>query len=408
MPQFDYQGRNDQGELVRGSVESDSQRLVAKMLLNSGVTPVQITENEEPPDIGEQLDAVFQFNKPKLIDLVMFCKQMYTLVKSGVPIIRAMSGLAETTRNPKLKGAIEDIVNSLEAGHSLTQAFHQHPKVFPRLLVSTIHVGENAGRLDLAFKQVAAYLEHEMETQSRIKSALRYPTMVLVAIGVAMVIINLFVIPSFAGVFESFDAELPLPTKILIATSNGMQAYWPHLLVLMGIGWWWVYRYVQTDEGRFAWDRSKLKLPLVGSIIYKASLSRFTRSFEMMLSSGVPLIEGITIVAQAVGNEYLGEKILAMRSRIEGGDALSTTAAASGMFPPLVLQMISVGEETGNVAAMMGEVSEYYDREVDAELTGLSSAIEPIMIVVIGLMVLVLALGVFLPMWELGGAAQGR
>ena len=408
MSEFLYKGRNDRGELVSGRVDGDSEQLVARMLLNSGVTPVRITACEAQPSLFETLDKKLQYKKPALIDLIMFCKQMHTLTKSGVPIVRAMNGLSETTRNPALQAAIRDIARNLESGHSLTQAFNQHSDIFSDLFISTVHVGENAGRLDLAFSQVGGYLEHELETQNRIKSAMRYPTMVLVAIGVAMIIINLFVIPSFSRVFESFHAELPLATRILVASSNAMIDYWPHLLIALVALGFLMQRYLSSDAGRYWWDRTRLRLPLIGGIIEQATLSRFTRSFEMMLNAGVPLIEGITIVSHAVGNAYVGDKVREMRNNIERGDTLSRTAAATGLFPPLVLQMIGVGEETGNVADMMNDVSEYYEREVDAALKNLSSAIEPVMILIIGVMVLVLALGVFLPMWELGGAAQGR
>ena len=408
MAEFQYQGRNDRGELIQGRVDGESERLVARMLLNNGVTPVRIQLCEVRENWFEALDKKLQYKKPTLVDLIMFCKQMHTLTKSGVPIVRAMNGLSETTRNLVLKDTIRDIARNLESGHSLTQAFNQHNDVFPRLFISTIHVGENAGRLDLAFSQVAAYLEHEQETQARIKSAMRYPVMVLVAIGVAMIIINLFVIPSFARVFESFHAELPWSTRILVASSNAMIAYWPAMLASVLAAAYGVRHYLATSIGRYQWDRTKLRLPLIGGIIEKATMSRFTRSFEMILNAGVPLIEGITIVSYAVGNDFVGEKIREMRQRIESGDSLSRTASAMNLFPPLVLQMIAVGEESGNVADMMSDVSDYYEREVDDELKNLSSAIEPVMILIIGAMVLVLAMGVFLPMWELGGAAQGR
>ena len=241
----------------------------------------------------------------------------------------------------------------------------------------------------------------EKETRERIKAALRYPTFVIVAIAIAIAVINIWVIPAFAGLFAKAGVELPWQTKLLMATSECFVQWWGFLLTII-IGVLITAKiYVQTENGRYQWDRYKLKIPLAGDIIFRATLARFARSFSMGLKSGVPLIQSMVVVSRSVGNEYISEKILDMRSGIERGESLTRTAGLTKMFTPLVIQMLSVGEETGKVDDMMEEVAEYYDREVDYDIKNLSASIEPILIIAIGIMVLILALGVFLPMWDM-------
>ena len=283
-------------------------------------------------------------------------------------------------------------------------AMAHHPKIFSSLFVSIIKVGEETGGLDLAFLQISQYLEREKETQSQIKSALRYPTMVIVAISLAMVVINIYVIPSFKSVFDKMGAELPWQTKLLMNVSDFTVDYWLHIvagLILTGVT---ITKFIQSPEGHLLKDQWILKLPVVGSIIHRATMERFSRSFAMILSAGVPLIQGITIVSNAIGNIFIGSKLNQMRIGIEKGDSISRMAMSIGLFPPLVIQMIMVGEETGNISEMLLEVADFYKTEIDADLKILSSVIEPFLIIIIGVMVLVLALGIFLPMWNLSSA----
>jgi len=282
------------------------------------------------------------------------------------------------------------------------------PKIFSHLYVSMIQVGENTGRLDESFLQISEYLELEKGTRDRIKAALRYPVIVIVAIAAAIAVINLFVIPAFAKVYSGLNAELPWATKVLIATSNFTVANWPFILAGLIFIYAGIVMYIRTDNGRYKWDKYKLRLPIIGSIINRSLLARFSRSFAMATRAGVPLIQTMTVVSRAADNSYISERILDMRNGIERGDTLTRTAAATNLFTPLVLQMMSVGEETGAVDDLLQEVAEYYEREVDYDLKNLSAAIEPILIVAIGIMVFILALGVFLPMWDLAGAYNGR
>lgn len=409
MPIFEYSGRNTQGQAVAGNIEANSTDAVASQLLNEGITPLNITESKKTDKNNIGLSFDFSKNKkPTLDDLVLFSRQMYTLMHAGVPIIRSIAGLADTTRNHVLQKALNQIRAEIESGHELSTALAQHPQVFSHLFVSMVQVGENTGNLDDVFLQISAYLEREKETRNQIKSAMRYPSFVLIAITVAMFIINMWVIPTFAKVFSGFGAELPLATRILLGTSDFTVAYWPLLLggvVLTVLG---ARYYVNTEKGLWQWDRAKTRIPIVGSIILRATLSRFARSFSMALSAGVPLVTGLGLVSRAVDNVFIGGHITEMRTGIERGDSLTRTASATEMFTPLIIQMLTVGEETGNVDEMLNEVADFYDREVDYEVKNLTTAIEPILIVFIGAMVLVLALGVFLPMWDLMSAAKGR
>jgi len=407
MALFRYQGRGPRGDLVQGNVEAASADAVAGQLFNNGITPIDIVPARPSSDVFVMLNKYLGAKKADLSDLILFSHQMHTLSKAGVPITQALAGLVESTRSPALAQALSDVTANLEAGRELSSSLGRHPQVFPTLVVSLVQVGENTGRLDEVFLQISKYLELEKDTRDRIKGALRYPIFVLVAIAVAITIINLFVIPAFAKIFKSFHVELPLATKLLIGVSNFFVMFWPYLLGGGIIGAFALRAYLKTEAGRYRWDKFKLRMPLIGNIMRRATLARYARSFALVSRTGVPLIQGLTIVARAIGNDYIAERILSMRNGIERGESLTRTATLSGMFTPLVLQMISVGEETGAVDTLLLEVAEFYEREVDYDIKALSSTIEPVLMLAIGFMVLILALGVFLPMWDLARAARG-
>ena len=289
---------------------------------------------------------------------------------------------------------------------ALPISLNQHPHIFSSLFVSMVQIGESTGNMDDAFLQLSDYLDRERETRAQVKTAMRYPMFVLGAISTAMLIINIWVIPTFTKVFAGFGAELPLPTRILIGISHFFVVVWPFLLVALIIVIVATKKYIRTDRGRYNWDRLKLKQPVVGSILLRALLARFGRAFSMAMRAGVPLVQGLSLVARAVDNTYVGKNINDMRIGVERGDTLTHTAAATNMFTPLVIQMLAVGEESGAVDDLLEQVADFYDREVDYDLKSLSSKIEPILIIIIGFMVLVLALGVFLPMWDLINVAK--
>ncbi len=409
MPVFQYTGRNQQGQAVNGEIDAASMDAVASQLISSGVTPVNISPAAPLQKESRSLDLDFSKKKPPTLDdMVLFSRQMYTLLHAGVPIIRAITGLAETTRNHILKTALHEVRMEIEGGHELSTAMALFPDIFSHLFVSMVKVGENTGNLDEVFMQISGYLEREKSTRDQIKAALRYPTFVIVAISIAMFIINMWVIPTFAKVFAGFNAELPLPTRILLGISDFTVQYW-YIIIGLLLGTVYATRYyIKTEKGHWQWDRLLTRIPVVGSIIMRATLARFARSFSMALRAGVPLVTGLSLVSRAVDNVYVGSHISDMRSGIERGDSMTRTAAATGMFTPLVIQMMGVGEETGQVDDMLEEVADFYDREVEYDVKNITSAIEPILIVLIGGMVLVLALGVFLPMWDLAAVAKGN
>ena len=406
MPQFQYKARNNTGESLNGRLDALSLDAAANQLLKSGITPIEINELKQGADYVKVIARWWNTRTPKLQDLIFLSRQMYTLMKAGVPIIRAIKGISDNLTNQLLIDTLNDLVESLESGRELSTAMSQHPKVFNRLFISMVRVGESTGELDGAFGKLSDYLEREKETRDRIKQATRYPVIVFGFIIAALIVINLFVIPQFSGIFSKFGADLPWQTKILITSSNFMQNYWPHMLVLSIGGGIWLRHFLGTDRGRLYWDRLKLRIPLIGNVLYEALLARFATAFALTVRSGVPLIQGLNVTGHAVDNAYIGGKIAQMRTGIEKGDSLTRTAVSTKMFTPLIIQMIQVGEETGAVDDMLENVSGYYDREVDYKLKNLSSAIEPILIIVIGAIVFMLALGVFLPLWDLNSVIQ--
>jgi MSHA biogenesis protein MshG len=413
MPVFAYKGRSARGELVQGSLEGADSGAIADQLLNTGITPTEIKLTSQAMRSGS--DTVVSLwqrlsaeKKVDTIELMLFSRQMYTLLKAGVPIMRALAGLQESTRNPVFAAMLQDLRESLDSGRELSTALRRHPKVFSPFYLSMVQVGEMTGMLDQTFLRLYEHLEFEREMKERIKSAIRYPVFVLAAMAIALVVVNIFVIPAFAKVFEGFHAELPLMTRILMGFSNFMVNFWPLLLALL-IGAIIAFRsWINTAEGRYKWDRYKFHIPIAGRIIMKATLARFARSLALSFKSGIPIVQGLNSVALVVDNEYMRSRVEQMRDGVERGESILRTAAATGVFNPTVLQMIAVGEETGDMDGLMFEIAGMYEREVEYEIKTLSANIEPILIVLLGGLVLVLALGIFLPMWDLGRAALHR
>ncbi len=409
MALYTWRGRNARGESLSGQLEASSENGVADQLMTLGVAPVHIallTAKQEK--VGDSW--LERLNRKPIVveDILIFSRQMYTLNKAGVPILRAFAGLEASSTKPAMVDMLKDIRSSLDQGRELSAALARHPKEFGGFYVSMIRVGEMTGRLTEVFLRLNEHMEFERDVRERIKQAMRYPSFVMIAMAVAIVILNVFVIPVFAKVFAGFNAELPLITRGLLGFSAWMVAWWP-LLIAGAVGAGLMIRaYLQTAAGRYAWDTRKLKLPIVGEIVLKATLARFARSFALSSQSGVPLVQALTVVAQTVDNAFIGSRIEQMRDGIERGESISRCATATGVFTPVVLQMINVGEETGELDSLLFEIAGMYERETDYNIKGLSAAIEPILLAVIGVLVLLLALGVFLPLWNLGGAAMGK
>lgn len=401
MPIFKYKGRSGRGELIVGTLEAGSADAVASQLSTSGVTPIDIVQSKQGADPWHQLRAG---NKPKLVDLMMFSRQMYTLMKAGVPITRGMTGLIESTRNVRLVEALKDVRLNVESGRDVASSLARHPRTFTPLFVSMVRVGETTGQLDDAFLRISQYLESEKDTRERIKTAIRYPVIVLVAIGVAIAIMNVLVIPQFAKLFEKSRLDLPWQTQAIVGVSEFSVTWWPYIVVVILALVTAVRLYVNTEAGRYKWDKLKLRLPIVGDIIHRAVMARFARAFSIALRAGVPLIQGLTVVADGVDNVYVGDHILSMRNGIERGDNLTRVAITTGLFTPIVIQMLAVGEETGVVDDLLSEVADFYEREVDHDLKYLADAIQPVLLCVIAAFILILMMGIVLPVWDLAAA----
>lgn len=409
MPFFAYKARNARGELVQGVLEGADNNAVADQLFNSGITPIEITATSKPGAHGAEGWLAHLFgDKVRSMDVQLFSRQMYTLLKAGVPILRSLAGLQESSVNKAFARVLQDVRESLDSGRELSAALRRQPQVFSPFYISMVRVGEMTGQMEEVFLRLFDFLEFEREMRERVRTALRYPSFVIMAMVAAMAVINLFVIPAFAKVFAGFHAELPLMTRILLGTSNFTVQYWPLLLVMVIAAVAGFRLYVGTVEGKYNWDKLKLRIPVAGRIILKGTLARFARSFALASKSGVPIVQGLTVVAQVVDNAYIAGRVEQMRDGVERGESILRTATTAGVFTPVVLQMIAVGEETGELDDLMQEIAEMYEREVEYEVRNLSAQIEPILIVGLGILVLILALGVFLPMWDLGRAAMHK
>ncbi len=398
MPQYRYKARDKDGALQRGIMEARGKEAVADQLSGQGFIPVLI-EEETQSLLGPDFFLNLKHVAPQ--DLIVLSRQLATLVSAGIPLLSSLGTIEKQAENPRLKAALADIRSSVEAGSSFSDALARHPGIFNKLYVSMIRAGETAGILDTILERLALLAEHESETRERVKAAVRYPLIVIVAICAAFAFLVTFVVPKFAIVFSQFKTELPLPTRILISINYVVQNYWYLLLlgIILTIGG--VIWYLRTPGGRWQWDRLKLRLPVFGVLFQKVALSRFARIFGAMQKSGIAMMLTLEIAGETVGNVVLARAVQTMSDSLRDGKGLSAPMESSGLFPPLVVQMMAVGEETGQLDTMLNKVSDYYDTDVEYTLRNLSTMIEPILLLFVGGMVLFLALGIFLPMWNL-------
>ena len=407
MAEFTYKGRSNAGQLVSGRINDTSIDAVANRLLGTGLTPIEITAVAEHSGMTvEELWRHLGGGKPTTKDLCLFCRQMHVITRTGLPLLKGLGGLAQTTHNETLKTALFEVIASLESGRGLSQSLARHPDIFPKLFVSIIEIGEATGTMDVAFLRMYDYLSMDQQIRDRVRSAVRYPIFVMIAISIALAIITIFVIPNFAPIFRALGDNIPLPTRIIMGVSDFAINHWLTLLIALAVAGTSISYYVKQENGRFLWDRLKLRLPIVGIIVRNAALSRITRSLAISLEAGLPMNETLNTVSGAIGNVFLAEKMSDLSTGIEHGESLSKSASSSGLFTPLVLQMISLGEDTGALPELLGESADYYKREVDYDLENLSAALEPILIIAVGAVVLILALGVFLPMWDMVAATS--
>jgi MSHA biogenesis protein MshG len=329
---------------------------------------------------------------------------MANMVRAGMPLLLAIEGIQRSTTHKVLANALQAVRTDLDRGAELSAAFGRHPHIFDEFYVNMVRVGESSGRLDEAFRALYKQIEFDRDINKKVKSAVRYPSFVLSALAIGMSILMLFVIPTFAATYKSLKAELPLITQVLMAVSQFMRTYWWLIAVVGVAGYFGFQRWASTERGHYLWDRTKTRLPVIGSIIKKACVARFCRNFAMASRSGVPLVPAVELAARVVGNAFYEQRILQMRRGVERGESFTRVATTTGIFSSMELQMISVGEATSEVEEMMEQIAQIHSEDVTYEVSKLSETVEPILLGVMGVMVGVLLLGVFTPLWNLGQA----
>jgi type II secretory pathway component PulF len=401
MPVFEYKARDRGGRLLSGSFESSSRDAVADQLEAQGCWPVSIAERKDDLLSSDLTAFLARFQTVTDNDRLFFTRQLHSLLSAGVPFSGSFNALITQTDNAKLKVLLEQVRRDVEGGMSFSQALEKHTDVFDRLYISMIGAGEQAGVLDVILDRLVQLGEHEKETNDRIKTATRYPKIVISGMLVAFVILMIFVVPVFSKMYGNFKVELPLPTRIMIGMNYVFLHYWWVMLGGAAGIWYTVKRVLASPAGRERWDGWKLKVPLFGPIFLKSALSRFALIFAILSRSGLPVIQILDVVSKTVGNVVLSRLINGISDAVKQGANLSGPMKEAKLFPPVVLQMVAVGEETGQLDKMLMNVSHYYDREVDYSLKTLSSALEPVLLFVIGGMVLLIALAIFMPMWDM-------
>lgn len=396
MGHFAYRARDPQGSLIEEIIEAPSIQIVEEKLRHLDYIPLEITEQKERKRKGRLF-----VRKVRLQDLALMFRQMATMVNAGLPIISTLDIVRKQTENPRLMKALEHTRYRVEAGSSLSEALADFPEIFSDLHVHMIHVAEEAGLLGTILDRLALIVEHEQETRDRIRSATRYPKIVIVALVFAFIILMTFVVPRFADIYGRYDVTLPLPTRIMIAMNNLFQGYWWAIVLAVVLGIVGFRTLLKTEEGRYKWDTLKLKIYIFGSLFLKISMSRFSRLLAMMVQSGVPIVQSLRSVAGTMDNVVLARTVKLIENAIVEGKSLAEPMEVSHYFPDMVVNMVAVGEQTGQLDELLLKVAEYYDREVDYNVKNLSAMLEPLLLLILGIAVLFFALAIFLPMWNL-------
>ena len=401
MGTFRYVARDQRGAAVEGVLESPDSATLADSLAAQGLLLVRMSLESPGAAAGSWLNTPLTAVRVKPEDLLLFCRQVSTLLKAGVPLLRALRGLQESATNARFAEVLGSLQQQLEGGRELSAAMQREATTFSPYMVSMVRVGEVTGRLAEVFQGLFLHLSFERESREQIGSALRYPMFVVATAVAALFAVNIFVIPAFAKVYKGMHAELPWFTTVLIASSDFMVHWWPLLLGALAAAGAGIFLALRTERGREIRDGLLLRLPIFGVLVRKAALARFTKSFGLALNSGVAVVDALQVALETTDNLVLSKRISTMRSAAERGESMVRAARTTGVFTPTILQMIGVGEETGALGEMMEEVAGFYQKDVEYAVRGLAAQIEPILILILGAMVLVIALGVFLPMWDL-------
>ncbi|MBI4376369.1 MAG: type II secretion system F family protein [Elusimicrobia bacterium] len=404
MPVFAYKAKGPDGALLQGTVDAQEQRSAVERLRAQKLVILEISEKAANP--LEFLNKMLQ-GKGKVTnkDLVLFSRQLSTLVSAGVPIVQGLAILEAQAENPAFKEVLAAVRGDIEGGLSISDALKKHPEAFPDLYCSMIKAGELGGILDTILERLTGYLENAEALRAKVKSAMMYPAIVLTICAAVTVFLLVFVIPTFKTIFSSFGAELPLPTQVLIDLSDILKKYFLLVLAFPVALFQGIKRFYKTPYGQRTIDAYSLKAPLFGVILRKVAIAKFTRTLGTLIKSGVPIMQALETVAQTAGNVIVAEAVLSTRESIREGGHLADPLRKSGIFPNMVTSMISVGEETGALDVMLNKIADFYDMEVDAAVKGLTSLIEPIVIVIMGIVIGTIVVAMFLPMFGLGELA---
>ena len=405
MAKYQYKARDESGKLISGIMEAESEAAVAEKLKESEHIPISVEEAREKEGFISKL--LLRFKKVKLSELNMFTRQLATLQRAGVPVLASLSALIEQSSNKIFKDALGEIARDVKGGSSLSQAFEKFPGIFGPLYVNMVKSGEEGGILNESLEQLADLGTHEEKIHRSIKAATRYPLMVVSAIVIAFIILILLVVPRFAKVYTDAGVDLPLPTRMLIWLNYAITKYWYIVLLALAAVIVAFRKFISTDKGRFTWDRLKLKFPVFGPLLTKIYMSRFSRVTGTLMHSGVPILRILELAATGVGNVVISQTIDSIREGVNEGEGMVIPMRSSRLFPPIVIQMVSVGEDTGKVDELLLFVADYYDAQVEYTIENFTSLIEPLLLLVLGCAVLFMGLGIFLPMWNLMALFKG-
>jgi type IV pilus assembly protein PilC len=398
MPQtFQYKVRDKSGNLISGTLVADSEMLVLQRLREQGYTPLEVGKEKK----GLNLEINIKPKKVKLKELAVFSRQFATMINSGLPILRALAILADQTENKLLGSTLHASRTDVEQGASLSQAFAKHPKVFNEIYISMIRSGETGGSLDDTLLRLASMLENEVRLRGKIKSAMTYPVAVVGLVTLIMSAMLLFVVPQFKNIYGQLGGVLPLPTRLLLMVSDAFKKYW-FIFVALAFGFrFGLRRYKKTEKGRMVLDALKLRVPVFGTLFHKVALSRFASTLAMLLRAGVPILQALDIVIDTVNNRVIAKAVEEVQASVREGESIAKPLTKYEVFPPMVVQMISVGEETGQVDVMLEKVAQFYTQEVEASVDALTSLIEPILIAFIGGAVGAAVIALYMPMFQI-------
>jgi type IV pilus assembly protein PilC len=393
---YAYRVRDRSGKLVEGAIEADSQNAVVGRLREMGYAPLLVQEQAQT--LGQKEIKLPWSGRVKGREIAVLSRQFATMINSGLSLLRSLNILAQQSENPALRKVLAQVRSDVERGQSLSQALQKHPKAFSKLFVAMVKSGESSGALDSTLIRMAQTLEKEVALRQKIKSAMTYPVVIFGLVSIIVSAMLVFVVPTFKDLYADLGGTLPLPTRLLLAVSDVVKKLAP-LWVLALIGGGYVFgRWKATDNGRAVWDAFKLKVPVFGRLVHKTALSRFSRTLSTLLRSGVPILQGLDIVRDTVNNETLAKAITRVQSSVKEGASIAKPLEEHAVFPPMVVQMMLVGEETGALDSMLEKIAEFYDQEVDAAVDALTSLIEPILIVVMGAAIGGMVIALYMPM----------